>query len=831
MRTCFFKLSIFCFVLTLISLTQVNVLSTTAQVPNSIELEATNLYKAGENYLKSNQLLAARSQLDRSLQLYEKLNDREGKLKTSIALAEVYYRETNYRQALQILQQADREASTESNRQQQGRLLTIKGLIYLETGEYVRALFALQQAQSSEIGDLDRSNRIRIGLGEAYRYLGWYSKALGYLEMAIRVVSDRNDRGRALNAIGEVYFELGEFDRALNFYDRALRERQNNGDRLGAIRTLNNLGQIYRQTKESNEAIAYYQQALREANALGDMTSRVYILNNLGETYLETNRQVEALDSLQEALNISRNNLTVARVQTLNHLGKYYRQRTEYDKAIENYQEALGWSQKFDSRAYEGKALVGMGETYLKSKQIDRAIASLESGIEIFESLRPGLQNEQKISLFETQDYAYQLLQKALIEVGKYQSALVVAEKGRARAFAELLVQRISESNQTEDDSQPLTLAQIQTVAKNAKATLVEYSILKDDRGQESELLIWLVKPTGEILFKQINLQSQETGEKTGGNSLENALMEATRGQQTTSLSSLAWSVRETMLNRSNGQTKSAAPSTQKAYQLLIQPIAELLSNNPQEKVIFIPHKSLFLIPFHALQDSSGKYLIEQHTISIAPSIQILSLTQKNKSNANLKDALIVGNPSPMPENLTALPGAEAEAQDVAKLLQTKALTEKQATKKAVLTKISQASIIHLATHGLFNERQGLQSYLALAPSEQQDGLLTAEEVLNLSLKANLAVLSACSTGRGQITGDGVIGLSRSFMSAGVPSVVVSLWNIPDLPTASLMTEFYRNWQQSHDKSQALRQAMLTVMKENPDPYNWAGFILMGQAN
>jgi tetratricopeptide (TPR) repeat protein len=242
MKTCFFKLSILCCVLTLISVTQVNVLSTTAQVPNSIELEATNLYQAGENYIKSNQLLAARSQFERSFQLYEKLNDREGKLKTSIALAEVYYRETNYRQALQTLQKIELMPVDRQNRQQQGRLLTIKGLIYLETGEYQQAFFALQQAQSSAIEDIELSNRIRIGLEEAYRYLGWYSKALGYLEMATRVASDRNDRGRALNAVGEVYFELGEFDKALDFYERALRERQGNGDRLGAIRTLNIFG-------------------------------------------------------------------------------------------------------------------------------------------------------------------------------------------------------------------------------------------------------------------------------------------------------------------------------------------------------------------------------------------------------------------------------------------------------------------------------------------------------------------------------------------------------------------------------------------------------------
>ena len=93
-------------------------------------------------------------------------------------------------------------------------------------------------------------------------------------------------------------------------------------------------------------------------------------------------------------------------------------------------------------------------------------------------------------------------------------------------------------------------------------------------------------------------------------------------------------------------------------------------------------------------------------------------------------------------------------------------------------------------------------------------------------------VLSACDTGRGRITGDGVIGLSRSLISAGAPSVIVSLWAIPDAPTASLMTEFYRNWQgKKLDKAQALRQAMLTTMKTDPEPRNWAAFTLIGEAD
>lgn len=118
----------------------------------------------------------------------------------------------------------------------------------------------------------------------------------------------------------------------------------------------------------------------------------------------------------------------------------------------------------------------------------------------------------------------------------------------------------------------------------------------------------------------------------------------------------------------------------------------------------------------------------------------------------------------------------------------------------------------------------------ALSPSGNDDGLLTASEILSLKLNAELVVLSACDTGRGKITGDGVIGLSRSLISAGVPSVVVSLWSVPDAPTASLMAEFYQNLQKQPDKGQALRQAMLTTMKKYPIPRDWAAFTLIGEA-
>lgn len=129
------------------------------------------------------------------------------------------------------------------------------------------------------------------------------------------------------------------------------------------------------------------------------------------------------------------------------------------------------------------------------------------------------------------------------------------------------------------------------------------------------------------------------------------------------------------------------------------------------------------------------------------------------------------------------------------------------------------------------DERKGMgvPGAIALAPSQQDDGVLVAEEILNLKLNAELVVLSACNTGRGNLTGDGVIGLSRCFIVAGVPSIVVSLWAVPDAATVQLMTEFYQNLQRGLDKAQALRQAMLVTQKQNPNPKAWAAFTLIGE--
>jgi CHAT domain-containing protein len=116
-------------------------------------------------------------------------------------------------------------------------------------------------------------------------------------------------------------------------------------------------------------------------------------------------------------------------------------------------------------------------------------------------------------------------------------------------------------------------------------------------------------------------------------------------------------------------------------------------------------------------------------------------------------------------------------------------------------------------------------------PPNPNDGFLMAEEILGLNLNADLVVLSACDTGRGKITGDGVVGLSRSLLTAGVSSLVVSLWQVPDDSTAQLMVLFYQNLQQGLDKATALRNAMLEMKKTHPEPIHWAAFTAIGEVD
>jgi CHAT domain-containing protein/Tfp pilus assembly protein PilF len=726
-----------------------------------------------------------------------------------------------YQQALAISQQIGAKA-------QQASTLNNMGLIYNKSADYGKSLEFYQQALAinQQIGDKAGVGVTLNNIGAVYRNLGQYAKSLEFLQKSLVIsqqIGDKAREGGNIANIGEIYRNLGQYTQALQYYQQALAIHQQIGDKAREGTTRNNIGETYRELEDYEKALAYLKLALVLRKQIGDKEGEGQTLNNIGELHRNLEKYDLALDYFQQSLVINQQiGDKAGEAGNINNIGEVYRNLGQNAKALEYFPKALAIARKIGDKVGEGKTLNNIGLIYIQESQYPQAEKTLFAAVEIWESLRPGLTDTQKISLFESQTITYRSLQQCLIAQNKINSALEVADRARARAFVELLASKQLEKPNTEINVKPLNLQQIKNIAKQENATLVQYSTLEDKL-----LFIWVIKPTGEIKFEQVNL------DKLLDSTLQNLVINSRRV-----IGARGRGVEARSENNQNpGKQK---PQFKKLYEILIKPIAKYLPTNPQDRVIFIPQASLFLVPFPALQDEQGKYLIDKHTILTAPAIQVLDLTRKHKPNLSqsVKDILVVGNPT-MPklpianEQLAPLPGAEKEAINIAKLLQTQAIIGKQATETAMVQKMNKVKIAHFATHGLLDDFKGLgvPGAIALAPSGKDDGLLTSGEILDMKLNADLVVLSACNTGGGNITGDGVIGLSRSLITAGVKSVIVSLWSVPDNSTAFLMSEFYRHLQHNSDKAAALRQAMLATRQKYNNPVDWAAFTLIGEAD
>ncbi len=722
-------------------------------------------------------------------------------------------------------------------------------------GDYPKAIEYQQKSLiiAREIKNRESEGKELGNLGATYLYMGDYAKAIDYQKKFLsiaREIKDRQSEGKALGNLGLAYLSLGDYPKAINYLQkwsaiaREIKDRQSEGKALG------NLGLAFISLGNYPEAIKHLQQWSAIAREIQDRQSEGAALGNLGLTYFYLGDYLKAITYNQKSLLIAREiKNRSGEAAALGNIGLPYLALGEYPDGIEYLQKSLLIAREIKDRLGEAKSLQNLGLAFYKQRKLTLSENTLFEGIKVYESLRSrDLKDSEKISIFETQTNTYDILQKVLIAQKKIDTALEISERRRGRAFVELLAFRLS-ANLQEKTPKPSDVEEIKQIAKAQNATLVQYSIVDDDftvaagkpQTKQSELYIWVIKPTGEVTFRKADLKSLWQKENTSLSEL------VTTSRQ--SIGARGTSFRATIeLHRSN--PAQASNKLKRLHKLLIDPIADLLPKNPSDRVTFIPQSSLFLVPFPALQDANGKYLIQKHTILTSPSIQVLDLTRKQKQRIGQQpikanNMLIVGNPTmpkippkigEPPEQLTSLPGAELEAKAIGELFGAKPLIGNQATETEVTQRLPQARLIHLATHGIFDSVQGLNSGIALTPSfgkeknEGSDGLLTAGEILDLKLNAELVVLSACDTGRGRISGDGVIGLSRSLISAGVPSVLVSLWSVPDSPTASLMTDFYQNLSKNPDRATALRQAMLTTMKRHPNPRDWAAFTLIGEA-
>ncbi|MEP1096348.1 MAG: CHAT domain-containing tetratricopeptide repeat protein [Cyclobacteriaceae bacterium] len=183
-----------------------------------------------------------------------------------------------------------------------------------------------------------------------------------------------------------------------------------------------------------------------------------------------------------------------------------------------------------------------------------------------------------------------------------------------------------------------------------------------------------------------------------------------------------------------------------------------------------------------------------------------------------------------------ALPGAISEVSVISEYLNGTSWINENASESNFKSNTNKYSVLHLAMHSLINSEEPEYSELLFNAEKDSldDGYLTIDEIYNLDLNADMVVLSACSSGSGRIqVGEGPISFTRAFSYAGCPSVVMSMWEIPDAATTGIMVEFYKNIKSGDTKDQALRKAQLFYLNNTSDPlyqhpFFWGSFVAMG---
>ena len=272
--------------------------------------------------------------------------------------------------------------------------------------------------------------------------------------------------------------------------------------------------------------------------------------------------------------------------------------------------------------------------------------------------------------------------------------------------------------------------------------------------------------------------------------------------------SEYAAAFRDSLIESTNAHLKTL-------YDELLGPIRDRLD---LRHLLFIPHGALHYVPFHALFNGE-RYLIDDHTVSYAPSASIYAVCAKKHVNAS-GAALLMGVPDQnaplILEELRALSGIVPHP---------KLFVGNAASEYILKTAGPTARLVHIATHGYFRQDSPMFSSIRMGNS-----YLSLYDLYQLRLPVELVTLSGCATGLNVVAaGDELIGLARGLFQAGAQSLLLSLWDVHDQSTADFMTVFYRRYQNGEEKAAAMREAMLAVRMSYPHPYQWAPFVLMGK--
>lgn len=521
---------------------------------------------------------------------------------------------------------------------------------------------------------------------------------------------------------------------------------------------------------------------------------------------------------------------------------KFYQHKALFEtgnleKAKNGYDELINNPQTKSNGEIYWTLLFDRGVIHEKENNKEMAKKYLTNAIEIIESQRSSINTEaNKIGFIGNKQKVYEKIISLFYDDRQYLDAFQYVERSKSRALVDLLASKKELSSKNKDIN--LLIAELDSI--ESQDIIMTHNTSKGfehnkSRGIEVKEKIKISAPEVLSLIsvsvptaKEIQSLLKEDEiliEYYYGSDKLYAFIVGRAGIKAVNLEhkdlfSLVESFRKLLQSPDSTEYLSYSKIL---YKKLFKPIEALITT---KSIIIIPHGVLHYIPFGALHNGES-FLLDLYNISYLPSASILTFLKDGKKTNN-NSSLILGNPD-IGNPLYDLKYAEEEAVSISKELPNSTIfLRNSATETSLKAKSKGHKYIHLASHGIFNSDDPLNSGLFLAKDNQNDGFLSVSELYTLDINADLVTLSACETALGQINaGDDVVGLQRGFLFAGANSILASLWKVDDLATSKLMTLFYKNLK-GQEKISALRSAQVSVKNEYPHPYYWASFKMTG---
>ncbi|HEY0428334.1 MAG TPA: CHAT domain-containing protein [Pyrinomonadaceae bacterium] len=641
---------------------------------------------------------------------------------------------------------------------------------------------------AKELGDAQVFQKILVSYASRNKFVGQNQAALAYLEEALDALGSSQDvplreKWRTYSASIEIFSSLELYNLAKAIALENIQIANDENDSLMIANSCLDAGIVYTQAGDFDQARIWLDKARRSAEALSESSDKT---ENLAKSLL-TSGYLES------------------------RLGNFTQAAQFYDEAF-----GIVANREVPFYLYEiEKSRLLTDISLNKDAEIEEQI---NKTINLAEKYRKEISKEKEnISFFNNQQEIYDIATLSEFKHENYEQAYNYLETSNSRAMLDWLKKGVNVEEEKKEieitfkeTAEPLLLNEIRAQMPD-QVQILQYAVL------ENNVLIWLIsKDDFTVVSSEIKFEE-----------LKEKVVSFNR-----------------MIVAHENQNEEITKLSRELYNLLITPIASHL--DPNRKLCLIPQKILFHLPFAALMAPDDKPFLAQFDFFYAPSANTFLLFTENarkKSALTNESLLSVGNPSfdrKKFKELQDLPESEDEAREITQFYSDKqTLIGSAATKTAIENLMKNAEVINLAGHYIVRHGEPLASgFLLTKPPNSEnsdDGILTNAELIRQAMpRAKLVVLSACQTGIEQYyNGEGLVGLSTTFLKAGVPLVVASQWPVDSSAAAELMKNFHMlRRQEKLSTAAALRRAQLEMM-ETPggkysQPYFWAAFATYG---